>query len=157
MGVVVLAAAILAIIFFPTEAGRVKKQFRALTKWIAKEPGESNVTLVLKIKNIATVFAPTCKLDIPAQDFSGTYSAREIAQNAAAARSQFSEILLKFYDLDVEFQEEGTAKAFTTAKLTGITTEGDAIDETHELECTLQKIEGTWLFTEVKVVEVLKK
>jgi hypothetical protein len=157
MGVVVLAVAIVAIIFFPTETGRVKKQFRSLTKWIAKKPDESNITMALKIKNIKTVFAPTCQLDIPAEDFSGAYSAKEVAQNAAAARSQFSEISLKFYDLEVDFPEEETAKASTTAKLTGFTTEGDAIEETHELECTLQKIEGSWLFTEVEVVEVLKK
>lgn len=157
MGVVVLAVAIVAIVLFPTEAGRVKKQFRSLAKWIAKEPDESNITMALKIKNIMTVFAPTCRLDIPAEDFSGTYSAKEVAQNAAVARSHFSEISLKFYDLEVDFPEKGTAKASTTAKLTGITIEGDAIEETHELECTLQKIEDSWLFTEVEVVEVLKK
>ncbi len=157
IGIVVLAAIVVVIIFFPTETGRVKKQFRSLARLIAKESDESNLTMALKIKNIQSLFAPTCQLDIPAQDFSGTYSNKEIAQNAAVARSQFSEISLKFYDLDVDFPEEGTARAFTTAKLIGISTEGDAIDETHELECTLQKIKDNWLFTDVEVVEVLKK
>jgi hypothetical protein len=159
IGVVALAAVIVAIIFFPTETGRVKKQFRSLTKWIAKESDESKVTMALKIKNIMTVFAQTCKFKVAVEaDFSsGTYSAKEIAQNAAIARSHFSEIALKFYDLEVDFPKEGTATAFTTAKFTGFTTEGDAIEETHELECTLQKIEDAWLFTEVEVVEVLKK
>ena len=45
----------------------------------------------------------------------------------------------------------------TTATVTGTTTEGDAFNETHELTCNLQKIEGNWLVTEVTVVEVLKK
>ena len=57
IGVVALATVIVAIVFFPTEEGRVKKQFRSLTKWIAKESDESKVTMALKIKNIETVFA----------------------------------------------------------------------------------------------------
>ena len=40
--------------------------------------------------------------------------------------------------------------------VTDATTEGDALHETHELECTLQKSEGNWLLTEVTMVEVLK-
>jgi hypothetical protein len=31
------------------------------------------------------------------------------------------------------------------------------VDETHELECALKKIENKWLFSYLEVVEVLKK
>jgi hypothetical protein len=44
-----------------------------------------------------------------------------------------------------------------TAKLTGKLNVGEYIDETHELESTLRKIEKRWPFSKFEVVEVLKK
>jgi len=57
----------------------------------------------------------------------------------------------------VTFPQVGIATVTTTATVTGTSTEGDALNEIHELQCTLQKSEGSWLMTEVTVVEVLKK
>jgi hypothetical protein len=64
---------------------------------------------------------------------------------------------LKFYDLKVEFPEKGTAEVNLTARLTGKSTAGEAVDETRELQCILMKIEKRWLFSSLEVVEVLKR
>jgi hypothetical protein len=34
---------------------------------------------------------------------------------------------------------------------------GEQVDETRELECILTKIEKKWLFSQIEVVEVLRK
>jgi len=44
-----------------------------------------------------------------------------------------------------------------TGRLTGRSGTGEQVDETRELECVLKKIERKWLFSEIEVVEVLKK
>jgi hypothetical protein len=44
-----------------------------------------------------------------------------------------------------------------TARLTGKLNVGDSIDETHEVESILKKVEKKWLFSKVEVIEVLKK
>lgn len=146
-----------AVYLFPSEEKRVKKQFTSLSRWISKDPDEKKLAMAAKMQNIKSVFAKTCQFEGAAAGFSGTYSPDEIARNAIAARSKFSKVSLKFYDLEVDFPKEGTAKVTTTAKLTGSATDGDAVDETHELECILQKIDDVWLIREVEVVEVLKK
>jgi len=64
---------------------------------------------------------------------------------------------LKFYDLNIAFPEKGIARVTLTAKLTGKLTVGEYVDETHELESLLKKIEKKWLFSKFEVVEVLKK
>jgi hypothetical protein len=64
---------------------------------------------------------------------------------------------LKFYDSDIAFPEKGVAKVTLTARLTGKSTAGEQMDETRELECLLRKIEKKWLFSQIEVVEVLKK
>jgi len=64
---------------------------------------------------------------------------------------------LKFYDFHTVFLEKETTKVTLTARLTGRSTAGEQVDETRELDCVLKKIENKWLFSQIEVVEVLKK
>ena len=93
----------------------------------------------------------------PSYSFSGSYTPEEISGYAARGRLFCSQLYLKFYDLVIAFPEMGIAKVTLTAKLTGKSNVGEYIDETHELEFVLKKIEKRWLFSKFEVVEVLKK
>jgi hypothetical protein len=155
--IIALIVIIAVVYLFPTETRRVKRQFSSLANSVAKAPDENNLIMVTKLSKIKMALAETCQFHDPVHDFSGAYARDEILQRAAGARSHFSKLDLKFSDLQVIFPQPGTATVTTTATVTGTTTEGDAFNEVHELECTLQKIEGSWLLTAVEVVEVLKK
>jgi len=157
--------AILVVIFgiwaaftlFQSEEKKVKKQFHLLSKWASKETGENTFVMAQKVKNIGKLFAEHCELKANVISFTGRYTAEEISSYAARARLSFSNLSLQFYDFNVAFPEEGLAKVTLTAKLTGRTTTGEGVDETHELECALKKIENKWFFSYMEVVEVLKK
>ena len=158
IGALVLVIGIgVTIYFFPSEEKKVKKQFRLLAEWVSKEPGENTLTMAYKVKNIGTLFDGTCEFKIPSYSFSGSYTPEEISGYAANGRLYCSQLHLKFYDLVIAFPEMGIAKVTLTAKLTGKLTVGEYIDETHELEFVLKKIEKRWLFSKFEVVEVLKK
>lgn len=156
-GLVVTAGILAAVYFFQSEEKRVRKQFKLLSEWVSKEPGENTFTMAHKIKGIGTLFAENCGIKAHIDSFSGSYTPEEISSYAARGRSQFSRLSLKFYDLDINFPEKGIAKVILTVKLTGKSTIGEYVDETHELECILKKIEKKWLFSHFEVVEVLKK
>ena len=94
---------------------------------------------------------------IPAYSFSGNYTPEEISGYASSGRLSLSQLDLKFYDLDITFPEEGVAKVSLTARVIGKSSSGEYIDEAHELESLLKKVEKKWLFSKVEVVEVLKK
>lgn len=159
--IIVLLAVMICILagrrLFPSEAREVRKQFDRLSKWVSKSRGESAFTMASKCKRVGTLFADPCTFKTPIYSFSGTYTPQEISSYAATAHLQFAKLSLRFYDLDIEFPEDGTAKVIFTAKLTGTTKMGESIHETHEVECTLRKSEDKWLFTDCGVVEVLKK
>jgi len=146
-----------AIYFFPSEEKKIKKQFRLLAEWVSKDPGENTFTMAYKIKNIGTLFDGTCEFKVLVYSFSGSYTPEEISSYAARGRLSCSQLYLKFYDLVIIFPEKGIAKVVLTAKLTGKLNVGEYIDETHELESVLKKIEKKWLFSKFEVVEVLKK
>jgi len=157
-GVLVVVAGIgVALYLFPSEEKKVKKQFRLLSEWVSKEQGESPITMVYKIKNIGALFDGTCEFNIPAYSFSGTYTPQEISSYTSSGRFSMSQLDLKFYDLVILFPDKGIAKVTLTAKVTGKSSSGETINEAHELESLLKKIEKKWLFSKFEVVEVLKK
>jgi hypothetical protein len=142
---------------FPSEEKKVKKQFRLLANWVSKDHGESPITMAYKIKNIGTLFDGTCEFNIPAYSFSGTYTREEVSSYVSSGRLSMSQLDLKFYDLHIVFPDHETAEVTLTAKATGKSSKGEAINEAHELESILKKIEKRWLFSKFEVVEVLKK
>ncbi len=154
----VLIIGILLIIYLsPSEEKKVKRQFDFLSEWMSKDPDENVFTMINKMKGIGSLFDETCGLKIPAQSLSGAYGREEMVSYAAHGRSYFSQLYLKFYDFNIIFPERELAKARLTARLSGRSTVGEHVDEAHELECALKKIENKWLFSNVEVVEVLKK
>jgi hypothetical protein len=158
MGVLIaIIAIILAVTVFPSEEKGVKKRFRLLSEWVSKSPEENSFTMLQKMKDIGTVFLEHCELKAPNESLSGSYTRQEISAYAASARSHFSQLDLKFYDLRIAFPEREVAAVTLTSRLQGKSTAGDRVDEIRELECLLRKIENKWLFSQIEVIEVLKK
>jgi hypothetical protein len=153
----VVIGIVVAITLFPSEEKRVKKQFRLLSEWVSKSTEENAFTMLQRMKDIGSLFDAQCELKVPDQSLSGTYTREEISTYAGSARSHVSQLDLKFYDFDIAFPEKGLAKVILTARLTGRSTAGEQTDDTRELECVLKKIEKKWLFSQIEVVEVLKK
>jgi hypothetical protein len=143
--------------FSQSEEEKVRKQFDLLSEWASKAQSETPLVMAQKIKKIGTLFAENCVLNVPLYSTSGSFTREEIISYAARGRLLFSELYLRFYDLTVTFPEEGTAKVSSTARLTGKLNIGENVDEIHELECVLKKIEKRWFFNHLEVVEVLKK
>jgi hypothetical protein len=142
---------------FPNEENRVKKRFTLLSERVSRSPEESSLTLLQKMKEIGNLFCEHCELTVPDQSLSGSYTREEISAYAGSGRSHFSQLDLKFYDLHIVFPEKEVAKVTVTGRLTGKSTTGEQVDEIRELECFLRKVENKWLFSQIKVVEVLKR
>ena len=155
--VVVVAIILIAVYAFPSEEKKVKKQFGLLSEWVSKGPEETILTMAQKARKVGTLFAETCRLQVSVDSIEGNYTRKEIASYAARDRARFTTLSLQFYDLDISFPEKESAKATLTARLTGRTTYGQDVRDIRELECFLKKTEGAWLFSTIKVVEVLKK
>ncbi|MGZ3525783.1 MAG: hypothetical protein ACXU9L_13410 [Thermodesulfobacteriota bacterium] len=154
---IVVAGIVVIITLIPSEEKRVKRQFALLSEWVSKSPEENAFTMLQKMKNIGNLFDERCEMKIPDQSLSGSYTRQEVSTYAGSARSYLSQLDLKFYDLHIIFPEKEIAKVNVTARLTGRSTAGERMDETRELECVLRKLDKQWLFSQIEVIEVLKK
>jgi hypothetical protein len=154
----VLAAGIIAfIIFSQSEEAKVRKQFSVLAEKIRKTEKETPLVAAAKANRIKELFAETCTVHAPAYSFSRDISSQDLPPLVLTTRSRYSGMSLEFYDLVIEFPEEGTAQVNLTARIVGRLTTGKYVDDVHELMCKLQKAEDIWLLKEIEVVEVLEK
>ena len=153
-----LIISVMAFYFFlQSEEGKIRKQLNLLTELISREGEEPTIMLAQKARKTGLLFTETCEYESKSHSYSGHYTRQDITRQTAAARSQFSSLKLKLYDLQIEFPTEETAKVILTASVKGKTKAGEEVNDTHEIELTLKKIEKEWLISYVKIVEVLVK
>jgi hypothetical protein len=151
-------AGVSAIVYlYPSEEKKVKGQFSLLAKWVSVEQNENAFTVAYKMKNMGDLFADKVNLKIPDYHLDGGYSRADIIGYAARARLPFAEITLQFYDWQISFPDPVTARVTVTGRITGNWLGKEGLEETRELEWVLRKFENEWLFSEMEVVEVLKK
>ncbi len=146
-----------ALSLFPTDAKKVKRQFRLLAEYASKEAGEPPLMTAQKIRNLETLFADPCEIQAPRLGLGGSFPRQEISLMAAAARARYSRLVLRLHDLTVSFPKKDEARVTLTARLIGQAAGGQEVDEPHELECRLKKIEDRWRFIRMEIVEVLKR
>ncbi len=146
-----------ALYLFQSEERKVKKQFHHLEEWISTAGSENVFIMAHKTQKLASLFAEKFELKTEIDSVSGTYTPEEISSLAARGRLLFSYLTVTFSNFDISFPEKGTAKATLVVSLKGKSTAGESMDETHELECILKKIDKRWLFCYGEMVQVLKK
>jgi len=156
-GLAVAIGIVAAVTLLQSEDKRVKKQFRLLSDWALKDKEENLLATARRAQNIGALFAEKVEFNTHLAPFSGTLTPEEISGYAARSRSLFSTFDLKFYDFRIQFPERGTAEVNLTARAKGKMLNGELLNETHEVECRLTKVENRWLFSRFEVVEVLKK
>ncbi len=155
--IVALAGILLARHLFTGEERKVKRQFHLLSKWVSKSPGESAIKTASESQSIGSLFANPCTFKTDLHSLSGRYTPAEISSYAAQARMQLASLSLKFYDINIHLPKKTVADATLAMKVVARATTGELYRETHELACVLIKREGRWLFSEVSVVEILRK
>jgi len=103
------------------------------------------------------LFEKAIRIHIPAYDMSREVDRKEIPALVLMARTKFSRIRVRFYDMGVDFPSDAQALVIVTAGLEGQLAGGEPVDEIHELECLLDKREDGWYFRKFEAVEVLEK
>lgn len=136
---------------------KIKKRFDLLSQYLLKEGPENPVMMALKVRNIGTLFDKQCLLEVEKYTLKGTYSPEQITSYAATARSRFANLELRFYDMSIELPEEGIAHITATATISGILKSGEGANDAHEIMAEMKKLEKKWFFSQMSVVEVLKR
>lgn len=157
IALLVVAAAWGAWYFFPTRTRQVKRRFKAVSSWMEKDGPESRLVTAAKATKAPDFFAPECRWEAEAYHLSGKFTPNDLERYVFAGRDRLKTLHIRFYDLHVRFPGTRTARVIATVRIEGSDSDGDSLNDTHEIRCVLQKINGKWLFADVTVVQVLKR
>jgi hypothetical protein len=142
---------------YESDETKIKKRFETLAEEAAKVFDEKELAAALKAKKISEMCTDPFTVKIPSYSISKTFPKSDIAANIMAARAHYSSIKVKFYDIHIELPEERVANVTLTGSVEAQLTTGEWVNEIHELQCTLKKIENDWFFSKIEGVDVLEK
>lgn len=155
--VAVVIAVAAWVLLLPGEEKKVKRQFARLCSEVDKTSNEGMLETALRARRTEALFAPSCVVAIGEQWVDGATDAGTLVAQGFQARMQLASLKLSFSDFKVSFPQRDLASCEVIAKLAGVTTGGEKVDESREMVWELRKLEGSWRFSTVKQVEVLKK
>ena len=153
---VVLAVGFALFRWLPGEEKAIRKQLAVFEQTASKKSDEQAVESLLKARRIAGLFNDPCQFSVDAADFTGTFSRQQIMDRINLVRAAYGSVTIKLYDIAIDFPEENRAAVRLTLRLSGQSREY-AVADVQEVSATLEKIEGDWLFTTVRIVEVLSR
>ena len=157
-GLLIVCGMIAFFIFSQSDEAKIKKQFNKLSEKIEKNGNEHDLIAAKTAHEIEQMFTGSVRIQIPSYSVDKTFPRSEISPHVLYARARYQKMDLAFHDFQIEIAEDKTT---AVVGLTGIfeasTTSGERVNEIHEVECTLEKIEDEWMFTGIEGVEVLER
>jgi len=157
IGLIIIAGIVAFFWIYQSDEARIKKRFTSISELAAKDGEENELMAALKARKIADVFAKSCRIDIPSESISQTFSKDEIPPHVMAGRARYSRLAVKFYDIQIKFPDDNTADVDLTASVAALTSSNEPVNDIYEVRCALNKIENDWFFTKIEEVEVLEK
>ncbi|MBC2713796.1 MAG: hypothetical protein HF978_00605 [Desulfobacteraceae bacterium] len=154
----ITAGAVIAFfLFFQNDEAKIKKKFQVLAKRIDKQADESDLMAAAAANQIKKMFGKSIRIEIPSYSVDKTFPRNEISPHVLYVRSQYIEMKITFHDFQFHFPKEDIAVVGLTAVFKATTATGERVDEIHEMECALEKVDDKWFFTGIRGIEVLER
>lgn len=155
--VAVIGFGIGVFLLFQSDEAKIKKQFSVMADKIEKQADESDLMAAAAAHGIEKLFGPAVRIEIPSYSVDQTFPRNDISAHALYFRAMYREMGISFHDFHFQFPRENEAFVGLTAMFKAVTANGDPVNEIHEVECTLEKIDDEWLFTGIRGIDVLEK
>ena len=157
--IIILIAAVSGAVYFfiQSDGHKVKGRINGLAKQVSREGGEAVVKTALRLRGVGGFLGDPVLLEMENYDLIGDYTPDEVTGLASLASAQFKVFILKFYDIEVEFQDEEFVFVAATAIVTGQMSSGEGFDEAKEVDMELIKSGGEWYITRISSIDVLEK
>lgn len=157
-GLLIACGIIVFFIFFQSDEAKIKKKFHKLAESVGKNGDEHDLIAAKTAHEIEQMFTGSVCIQIPSYSVDKTFPRSEISPHVLYARALYQKMAIQFYDFRIRIAEEKTT---AVVGLTGVfkatTTSDEPVDEIHEMECTLEKVDDEWLFTGIEGVAVLER
>ena len=142
----------------PSESQQIINRLHRLANSISKQGSEGAVTMALKHQTIAGLIDTNCSVFIKEAMIAGDFTPEEFAAQMLRSRAMFKSIKGEVDGCEVEFNADQTTATISFAvRIRAELKSGREIDEVRDLQSTVKKVDGKWLFSSFEIRQVLEK
>lgn len=141
----------------PTDENRIRSLCSTFTADIAKSGKEGAIPAAARAKSLSGLFTDPSHFQIDGLPWGSKPRSREkLSADIFRARAMFKKLTLSFEDLSVLVQNE-KAQITLSAVLSGTLNQDKELREIRELEGTLIKKDGEWLFESFRIRKLIRQ
>lgn len=145
-----------AIYLLPSDEKKIRNNLESLAEYCSSVKEEPVMETMKKVALAAKLCTDPCKVYVESFKVDREFSQKEISDQFLMLKKRLSDTRFSFKDTVVEIPSEGRAEVITTLRLNGESVDGRFTDA-YEINITLDKQGGDWLFSSFNVVEFMKK
>jgi hypothetical protein len=136
---------------------QVRKRIELLRAVVTKAGAESIAGTALGNQRLQGLLAERVTLTLESAPFQGTYSRAALASQITRARTSLEHLSFTIRDLSVTVEESERAIATCTLLVKARGRSQQTYTEAREIVVELERIDGDWLFTGFRDVQVLER
>jgi hypothetical protein len=145
-----------AISLLPSDEKKIRSNLDSFAEYCSSVNEESVLETLQKVTLAAKLCTSPCKVHIESLKVDRNYQQKEITDRLLMLKKKLPNTRFSFQDSTVDIQSDARADVLTTLRLIGESVDGQFTDA-YEMNITVDKQEGDWLFSSFTVVEFMKK
>lgn len=158
---IALYAAILLVVagaffFWPSDEKKIKSNLDSLAEYCSSEKQEPVLATLQKAALAAQLCTAPCTVHIESFKIDRALSHKEFTDQFLMMKKRLPNTIFSFHDSIIDIADEKNAAVTTTLRLNGETID-EKFTDAYEINITVEKKDGDWLFSAFTVVEFMKK
>lgn len=139
------------------DATEIRRLFAEVSELAAKTGPESVLASAQAGQALANRVDDPCELNVAGTHLQDTFTRREVRDIVVHSRTVFQTMQLTFRNLRISIDTPGTALVTVSAVFRATDRGGESYHDVRELDCTLHKIDGDWLFAYCGAAAVIER
>lgn len=145
-----------AVFFLPSDEKKIRDNLESLAEYCSTVKSESVIATLQKVTFAAKLCTVPCKIHIESSQVDREFDPKDLTDRLLMMKKRLSNTTFSFEDTVVDVPGEDRATVLTTLRLNGEAVDGRFTDA-YEMNITVEKQDGDWLFSSFTVVEFIKK
>lgn len=153
---VILLVAGITFFSLPSDEKKIRHNLTSLADYCSSTREEPPIETLKKAALSAKLCSNPCWVQVESLHIASEFNKKEISDHILMMKKALSNTRFKFYDTVITFSDDNRAELMTTLRLEGKTKDSRFTDA-YEMNVTVNKSEGDWLFSSFTVVEFIEQ
>ena len=142
--------------FWPSAEKEISANLDLLAEYCSSDKNETALETLQKARLAAKLCTDPCTVQMTSLNIDRQFKQKELTDRFLMMKKRLPETSFSFHDTDIKILPDNRAEVITTIRLNGKSVHGEFTDA-YELNITVARTDGEWLFSSFTVAEFMKK